>query len=113
MPGSFPDPSAADRVLLGAHLLSARQPGWWRPEHIDPARIDMTYTAGPSILTLTHGTYHMGLVALDLLPEDAPGYGFAATSDEDAVALRDAWFIWITRRRAESQSPQHATEGKP
>lgn len=110
MPGTLPDPTAAERVLLGAHLLSARLPGWWRPGRIDPPRINMTYDVGPSILTLLCGTYHTGLVTLDLTEQDAVTYGFAAKDADDAAALDDSWLIWITRRRADAQSPQHAQQ---
>lgn len=112
MPGVIPEPNAAERVLLGAHLLSAKLPGWWREDRIDPLCINMAIAEATGILPLLFGrSYHMGLATLDLRPEDAVSYGFAARDDRDAVAERDAWLLWITRRRAEAQSPQHARKG--
>ena len=104
---------------MGAALLSAEPEhlGWWRPPEpghpggIDPLRIDMTYTQGNSILGLLFDTYHVGLETLRVPAEDAWRYGFAAVDDADAVALRDAWLLWITARRAGTRPPQPAQEG--
>ncbi len=98
---------AGERVARGIGSLAPAYPRWWAADGqhpIDPHAIDLTDPEHAGILAAVCGSHLEGLRLLQIPPELAPEFGFAARSPADADALKQAWLHTVILARAEHGS---------
>ena len=101
------DLDAGERIARGVQRLVIRCPLWWDNRHapgFDPLLLDFT-DPRHDLLAALYGSREAGLERLEIAPEDAADYGFAARGEADNAELRRLWAVWVYSSRTEAISP--------